>query len=287
MKKVIGILVLATLIAYCGTVFSQISNPDSNAVLLHIHLDKYYYYTGDVALFVSVSIALIFIYRYMCGRKRLVEQQVKQLEQEKQLVATQSVLDGETQERTRLARDLHDGLGGMLSVVKLNLKGMRKNAMLEYADVQLFEKAMSTLDESIHELRRVAHNMMPDSLSRFGLKTAIADFCVGIPIVKFTYFGDEKRLDPKLEVMIYRTIHELINNALKHADATHILVQIIQEPERIALTVEDNGHGFDPASATKGTGLANIRTRVASYNGSMVVDSKSGTGTEINIEFNL
>jgi signal transduction histidine kinase len=241
---------------------------------------------GAAVLLLAIGL-LFYRHRLNVHKRRLSEQKVKQLEQEKQLVATQSVIDGETQERTRLARDLHDGLGGMLSAVKLNLKGMQKSVVLEYADVQLFDKAMGMLDDSIRELRRVAHNMMPDSLSRFGLKPAIADFCGSIPIVKFIYFGDETRLDQKLEVMIYRTVHELVNNALKHAEATRILVQIIQEPERIALTVEDNGRGFDLAAETKGTGLTNIRTRVASYNGSLVVDSKPGEGTEINAELRI
>jgi len=84
--------------------------------------------------------------------------------------------------------------------------------------------------------------------------------------------------------MIYRSIHELVNNALKYAGASQILVQIIQEPDRIAFTVQDDGCGFDPAVESKGMGLQNIRTRVASYNGILDINSRPGEGTEVNVE---
>jgi signal transduction histidine kinase len=136
-------------------------------------------------------------------------------------------------------------------------------------------------------MRRVAHHLMPDSLSRFGLKPAVSDFCANLPIVQFTYYGDESRLEPNIEVMIYRSIHELVNNALRHARATRIMVQLIQEPDRIAFTVQDDGCGFDPSVTTEGMGLQNIRTRVESYNGLLDINSKAGEGTEINVELRI
>src|SRR5690606_13777582 len=156
------------------------------------------------------------------------------LVQEKQLVAVQATLDGEAAERTRLAKDLHDGLGSMLSLVRFNLPQVEgEAAVLEGIDVTRFQKALGMLDESIQELRRVAHHMMPESLLRYGLKVSLSDFCTAIPTVDFHYFGDEARLPEKLEIMIYRCIHELVNNALKHAQAGHVNVQLVQEPDRI------------------------------------------------------
>ena len=87
--------------------------------------------------------------------------------------------------------------------------------------------------------------------------------------------------------MIYRSIHELVNNALKHAGADKIMVQIIQEPNRIAFTVQDDGCGFDPSAEAQGMGLQNIRTRIASYNGIIDINSKAGEGTEINVELRI
>ena len=249
---------------------------------------------GGAVLLLALA-AAIFFWRLTAQRKRLVEQekqlmeqQIKQLEQEQQLVATQSVLDGETRERTRLAKDLHDGLGSMLTGVKLNLQEVKGGVKLETTEVETFNKAMKLLDESVQEMRRISHHLMPDSLSRFGLKSAVTDFCNSLSAnITFNYYGDETRLDPKMEVMIYRTIHELVNNALKHAGAENIMVQIMQEPDRIAFTVEDNGCGFDTQSPTKGMGLQNIRTRITAYNGRLLMDSKIGEGTEINVELKI
>lgn len=230
---------------------------------------------------------LFFLWRWTVQKKRFSEQQVKQLEQEKQLIATQAVLDGEIQERTRLARDLHDGLGSMLTGAKLGFIEMKQNATLKEADVERFDKALGLLDLSTTEMRRVAHHLMPDSLSRFGLKPAVADFCSNLPSVEFVYYGDESRLEPNLEVMIYRCIYELVNNALKHAQASQIIVQIMQRPDSIAFNVQDDGCGFDSSVAPKGMGLANIRTRIASYNGILNIDSKADEGTEINVELTI
>jgi signal transduction histidine kinase len=249
--------------------------------------------TGGAVLLLALA-AFFFLWRWNVQKKRvadkqkqIAEQQVKQLEQEKQLIATQAVLDGETTERARLARDLHDSLGSMLTGVKLSLLDMKKDVKLEYVDVQRFDKAMGMLDQSVKEMRRVAHHLMPDSLSRFGLKPAVSNFCNNFPAVSFAYFGDESRLDSKLEVMIYRSIYELVNNALKHSGAGKILVQIIQEPDRIAFTVQDNGCGFNPSAVGQGMGLHNIRTRVAAYNGILNIDSRPKEGTEINVELKV
>ena len=242
-------------------------------------------FSGAVLLLSLTSCFIL--WRWTVQKKRLAEQQIKQLIQEKQLVATQSVLDGETRERARLARDLHDGLGSLLTGVKLQLLEMKQGVKLEYANVERFDKVLGLLDDSVGEMRRVAHHLMPDSLSRFGLKPAVTDFCKNLPTVQFAYYGDESRLDPNMEVMLYRSIHELVNNALKHAGATRIMVQIIQEPDRIAFTVQDDGAGFNPSAITEGMGLQNIRTRVEAYNGMIDINSKAGEGTEINVELGI
>lgn len=233
-------------------------------------------------------LALYFRHRGVLAKKKSVEEEVTRLEKEKQLIATRAVLEGETTERTRLARDLHDGLGGMLSAVKLNLFDMKKgNVILASDDVARFNKVVEMLDSSISELRRVAHNMMPDSLSRYGLKVALQDFCDSLPKVQFHFFGDDQRLDSKLEIMIFRSVQELVNNALKHAQAENIHVQIVQQADRVSLTVQDDGVGFDPDASWVGSGLRNIRTRAESVGGVFTLFSAPGKGTEINVEFKI
>ena len=238
-----------------------------------------------VVLLLGLAMALL-LWRWTVQKRRLAEQQVKQLEQEKQLIATQSVLDGEIQERTRLARDLHDGLGSMLTGVKFNLETLKNNVIFAPNDVKNFDNAMSILANSMLEMRRVAHNLMPDSLTRFGLKVALKDFCHHFPVIEFAWFGSEERLpDLNRELMIYRIIHELVNNALKHSGATKITVNVMSENDYIAFTVYDNGCGFDSERQTQGMGLRNIRERVAACNGRMELDTGAGKGTEINVEF--
>lgn len=241
--------------------------------------------SGAIILLIALSFAYI-RYRLAVSKRRFAEAETQRLEQEKQLVAVQATLDGESAERTRLARDLHDGLGSMLSAVKINLPQVKGDAVLEAVDVTRFQKALGMLDDSIQELRRVAHHMMPESLLRYGLKVSLSDFCAAIPIAHFHYFGNEARLQGKLETMVYRCIHELVNNALKHGDATQINVQLVQETERISFTVQDNGKGFDKNTVPMGMGLKNIRQRVDAFDGKMEIYS-SDQGTEIHVELEL
>lgn len=241
---------------------------------------------GFVAL-LALALTLFFRNRLVNSKKSLAEQKVAQMEQEKRLITIQAVLDGETNERSRLARDLHDGLGGMLSVVKLNLNGIKSGAFVGDEDVVRFAKALTLLDDSIKELRRVAHHMMPESLLKYGLKASLSDFCNDIPSTEFHYFGNNDRLDSQLEIIIYRAAHELVNNALRHANATKINLQLVQEIDRISLTVQDDGKGFDPDAVKDGMGLENINKRVASLDGKMSIYSSPDSGTEINIEFQL
>lgn len=225
--------------------------------------------------------------RAISSEKKLAEQKIVHLEQEKQIVATQAVLDGETAERTRLARDLHDGLGGMLSAVKLNLFDMRQDVIIETDDVKRFNKVIEMLDNSMSELRRVAHNMMPESLSRYGLKVALEDFCHSLPNVTFHFFGEEQRIDHKTENTLYRAVFELINNAIRHGEAEHINVQLIQQADRVSVTVQDNGKGFDPAKVSRGAGLQNVQNRIGSAGGTVDIHSVTGQGTEITLEIEL
>jgi len=247
---------------------------------------KLYRWLGitGVAILLLVFGLLFFRHRVNIQKRKLSEQKVKQMEQEKQLIATQAVLDGETAERSRLARDLHDGLGGMLSVVKLNLKDVNHYAIMDGSDIDRYAKALDMLDQSIGELRRVAHHIMPESLMRYGLKVSLEDFCRAIPGAHFQYLGENPRLDSRLEVLIYRCAYELVNNAVKHAKANAIKVQLMVDSGVVSLTVHDNGVGFDPQTVKSGMGLDNIRTRIAMYNGKMTIHTSPEKGTEISIE---
>lgn len=222
---------------------------------------------------------------------KISEQKIIELQKDHQLLATQLVLQGEEAERSRLARDLHDGLGGLLSGIKLTLSHMKGNVVLTSESVDLYDKAVVMLDSSIQELRRVAHNMMPEALVKFGLKDALFDFCDSLKNkqiqLKFQHFGETNRFDAKIEIGLYRIAQELMNNAFKYSQATELIVQLVQEQNRINLTIQDNGKGFDTLilQTSKGSGIANIRSRVESLNGRFELYSESGKGTEVIVEF--
>lgn len=240
-----------------------------------------------ILIIISGFFGSLFFLRNLRNKRKLAEQKIAQLEQEKQLIATKSLLEGETTERARLSKDLHDGLGGLLSVTKHKIANMKGSLTIPEEQVETFNSALEMLDNSIKELRRVAHNLMPESLMRYGLSAAIKDFCSSIDKAAYHFYGVEKRIDEKLEVAAFRIVSELVNNALKHANASKINVQLVQEQNRVSITVHDDGCGFDPKliDKSKSGGLNNIESRVVSFNGRIDILSAPGKGTEVSVEF--
>ena len=157
----------------------------------------------------------------------------------------------------------------------------------------MFQYAIEKLDESILELRRVSHNMIPESLHKFGLQIATENFCNGFLnsnnlTIIHQFYGLESRIDSTTELICYRIIQELINNAIKHADATQILVQVTRQNELLQITIEDNGKGFEYSKINikESSGLQNIESRVNYLNGKMDINSNSN-GTSFLIEIPL
>jgi signal transduction histidine kinase len=228
-------------------------------------------------------------YRTYQQKRKLQEQKISELEKEKLLLATQSLLKGQEDERSRLAKDLHDGLGGLLSGVKLQLGAMKGNLILSEEHGRIFNNALGKLDESISEMRRVAHNMMPEALMKLGLQQALQDYCDGLSASQsFTINGEfhglEKRLEPSTEVVVYRIVQELLNNAVKHSGASVILAQVMRQDNSLTITVEDNGRGFEKETILQGAGLKNIRSRVDYLKGQLDIQTTPGKGTSVHID---
>lgn len=241
----------------------------------------------------ALGIILFFSYRVYRQRRKIQQQRIHELESEKQLAATEAVLKGEEQERTRLAKDLHDGLGGMLAGIKYSFNTMKGNLVMTPENAQAFERSMDMLDSSIKEMRRVAQNMMPEVLLRYGLEAALKDHITEINksgIIKIVHqsIGVENRqLDQTTTFALYRIIQELISNAIRHSGASDVLVQTFWEPGKIIVNVEDNGKGFDISALkeAEGIGWKNIRSRVDFLKGAIEVQSTPGRGTFVNLEF--
>lgn len=251
-----------------------------------------YFLIAGAAFLLVVSLLGFRNYR---NRQKLQQVKIDELETEKQLMATEAVLKGEEQERTRLAKDLHDGLGGMLSGIKFSLRNVKENLIMSPDNAQAFERSIDMLDSSIKEMRRVAHNMMPEILVKYGLDKALKEYCAEIErnaLVHINYQAvelDNIELDQTASISIYRIVQELVNNAVKHAGAQNMLVQLhyAAEEKVLAITVEDDGKGFDTSAVLKqstGIGWINIQSRVDFLKGKIDLQSAQGKGTSVLIE---
>lgn len=186
-------------------------------------------------------------------------------------------IEGETAERVRIARDLHDRMGALLTGIKVNLQLF----MQQPDNEQVRENALSLTDEAVHEMRGIVHHLMPESLRRFGLRTAIESFCDTIPSVRFSFDGEDRRLEKHKEEAIYYIAHELVNNAVKNAGATHVHVHLSQGAEKTLLEVQDNGKGINPHDS--GFGMDSIASRVKALGGQLELKSDKGTKFQIGI----
>lgn len=251
--------------------------------------------TLNYILVVSAAALLIIsalLFNNYRNKQQFQQQRINELETQQQLTATEAVLKGEEQERTRLAKDLHDGLGGMLSGIKYSFNTMKGNMIMTPANAQAFERSMDMLDSSIKEMRRVAHNMMPEALVKFGLDTALKDFCndinhSGALQVSYQAIGMENvTIEQTTAITIYRIVQELINNTMKHAAANSAVVQLSAMDNKLSVTVEDDGKGFDTIilNQSKGIGWSNIQNRVEFLKGKLDVHSEPGKGTSVLIE---
>ena len=218
------------------------------------------------------------------------QQQIKEMSQEQQLNSVRAMLTGEEKERKRIAQDLHDGLGGVLAGIKMTLsKISEKQSKTDNTLSQIVDK----IDYSLVELRRIAQNMMPASLLRFGLDIAIKDLCqlYKNPDVQIEYlsFQIRKDISQQNQLIIYRIVQELISNSIKHSGASWILLQCSQNQNTFFITIEDNGKGFDNEKSYKGKGmgLENIKSRVSYLNGHIDINSNPKEGTIINIELDV
>jgi len=254
-------------------------------------------YTSRLLLIICVFLGLlillaIFYYRHKNRQKEKDHQrQLATLGQAQQLQVTEALMEGEQRERVRVARDLHDGLGGMLAGVKLNLSGWADQTA-QSRDPELL-KTMDQLDNAVTELRRIARNMIPETLLKFGLLQALKDLVAFYESpqtqISFQTFGIKGDLAVPLQLNIYRIIQELLSNAIKHGKATDIVLQCSQNEKDFLITVEDNGRGFKPGNLenTAGIGLHNLKSRVDFLKGRMEILSSPGEGTTVNIEIQI
>jgi two-component system, NarL family, sensor kinase len=229
--------------------------------------------------------------RVVLAKKQLElnEARIKELEQAAQLAALESIIQGEELERKRVAQDLHDGVGSLLSGVKLSLSAMKGNVVISEELAQTFERSIAQLDNAIAEMRRVAYNMMPEALARLGLVEAVKLYCTDIAkstgfSIHFEYKNLGTTIPSSQEIVVFRIIQELVNNAVKHSSGSSIIVQLSSTTEGFILEVEDNGKGMKETTSN-GIGLQNLKNRVHYLKGKLDIRSEEGKGVSVLIEF--
>ena len=250
------------------------------------------YYIVFIFIFIVLITLLLYAYKQRIkSMKQRDELHALALEKEKQnskISTLTALLEGQEQERGRLARDLHDGLGGLLSGTKLQLSSLDSHQSENIEEG--ISKSITQIDDAVEELRRVAHNLMPDLLMKYGLEAAIREFATRMSNstldIHTEFINYSNSVSEEKQLIIYRIIQELVNNAVKHADTSEIIIQISEEENVLHLTVEDNGRGFDPAglNVRKTAGFHNIESRVQFLKGTMNITSELNIGTSIELQ---
>jgi signal transduction histidine kinase len=236
-----------------------------------------------------VVLLLIFAYHKNAHRKNkiIAEQRIKQLEEEKKLLAARSIVVGQEQERKRIAKELHDGLGVLLSTAKMQFTTIKDKSP---ENKPLIEKARKLLEQAAGDVRKISHNMMPGLLTRYGFYEAVEDLFEKLDdtpglSARAAISGEQERLPENTEIMLYRIVQEMANNTLKHAGATEVLIDIVKLPTQLSIDYSDNGKGFDVEQmmVNESIGLSSIQSRVNFLNGNFDMQSKPGKGINYHI----
>ena len=247
---------------------------------------------GTVVAALLAALAYLAYTRYRLRQRLVVEQERQQLTRQ----LTAAVLAAEENERRRIGSDLHDSIGQLLAAARLNLYALHQELDPAGPPVQqeLLDNATAVIDESVREVRGISHNLMPNALLLRGLGAAVRDFLDKLPShyglrAEVEVFGLDARLDPTVESVLFRVLQELVQNIIKHAQATEITLQLVQSDTELTVVVEDNGTGFDPQAlpAQAGIGIRNVQSRIAYLGGQVHFDSAPGRGTTVSLDVPL
>ncbi len=245
----------------------------------------------NILLFSMGGLLLFSLIGFLYYKNRVKNGQLElhEAHREQQIISMRSMLEGQEKERTRIARDLHDGLGNLLSSLKVNIGSLQ----MDFDDnnsKKIYGTASKMIDEACTEVRKIAHEMMPQSLKKLGLRKALEDLVLKMDAIhgfnaEFNVHGQEKIFDDNTNVMLFRIVQEALNNIVKYAKANEVSVQITYSEDWFDLTIEDDGVGFDTKNpdSEKGMGLKSIAFRTEFIGGTFDLNSRPGTGTLVTI----
>jgi signal transduction histidine kinase len=245
---------------------------------------------GTLLMFLLAGMLLFFVSSY---QKRLLRNKadVEKMKVRHQLDLFQSSIDAMEDERRRVSRDLHDEIGAALSVLRLQVGQMNIDKDFNPENTQnLIVGSKQLIDNTIENVRRISNDMLPSGLEEFGLKYAIEMLCDKVEsasklVINLNVSGLE-RMENRLELSLYRILQELLNNTLKHANATEVNIDFVTDCQQLTITYQDNGQGFDLEKLSKrGLGLKNIESRVSMIHGKLeyLTDLEKGMGIVLSV----
>ena len=247
---------------------------------------------------VFLVLLVIALFRSNKHRQKLQRKQIQILEQQQlllkggqQIGQLKAMMQGEEKERTRIARELHDGIGGMLTAINMNISALQKKHK-NIPEIKDLNEIMTMLQSTAIEVRKTAHNLMPDILLKYTLPEALHLYCEHIDTgdklqINLQIYGALEGLDKFLALSLYRIIQELVQNIIKHSKGTISEIQLRLDGEKLTVTVEDNGVGFKKDIVSDGLGLQNVRSRIEALQGFISIESAPGMGTTVYIELDL
>ena len=246
---------------------------------------------SEVTVWLGIAVSLCFAVGMLLVQKifdYITRTELQQRISERRILNT--ILRTEEKERQRFSKDLHDGLGPLLSSAKMSISALSN--MEDERSKEILRNANYVIDEAIRSLREISINLSPHILNDFGLSRAVSNFINKLPrsSMRINYSTNlrTERFDMDIEVILYRVICELINNSLKHSGATQVTISLVYADEMLRLDYRDNGCGFDvSAQERQGMGIVNIRCRIRSLKGNMTMKSTPGKGMATQIEIHI
>jgi signal transduction histidine kinase len=251
-------------------------------------------YQKNAFLFTAIGIIVLALFIIIYFRQRAIhirtvsEQKIRQLEEEKKLMAAKLLVEGQEEERKRIATELHDGLGVLLSATKMQFSIIRDKSP---ENKELIEKATRMLEQATGDVRKISHNMMPGLLTKLGFFEAAEDLFdqiseTGDLNAVCTITGSQERFAENKEIMLYRIVQEMVNNTIKHAQAKNIELLLNVTSGMMELIFSDDGIGFELNEKldAESIGLKSIQSRVNFLNGKLEINTKPGAGVKYSIQ---
>lgn len=237
-------------------------------------------------LLLLLGSVLLYTYRKRLNLLKLLKaKEIEEVKQKQNLEMANAVIDTQERERTRIARELHDDLGGVMSSIRMKIEELEARGALEETSPGELSQRM---EYACDRLRAISHEMIPLSFSVVGLEASISDLVADIQTqgldVDYEWVGNAEGMKKERAINVYRILQELFHNTIKHANANQVMLQVFIK-DGMQILFEDDGKGFDTNSTTNGIGMQNINSRVSYLGGEILIDSviDQGTTTTINI----